>query len=146
MKVTWDKTTDLLRRAPLAVLIALTWSLNACQEHTFREGERLFMSNCANCHMDDGIGLSALIPPLAGSDYLKSHRDRLPCILRKGLSDTIYVNGRMYAEQMPGVPTLSDIQVTNLLNFINNSWGNRNGIFRLDEVQRALATCGNADK
>lgn len=128
-----------------AVLFLLAWALEACQEHTFREGERLFKANCANCHMDDGVGLSALIPPLAGSEYLQTHRDRLPCILRKGLTDTIYVKGKMYAEQMPGVPSLSAIQVTNLLNYINNSWGNRNGVFRLDEVQQALEKCGNAD-
>lgn len=113
----------------------------ACQPNPFREGERLYKANCANCHMDDGVGLSALIPPLASSDYLVVHRERLPCILRHGLTDTIVVNGKMYAENMPGVPTLSAIQVTNLLNFINNSWGNQNGVYRLDEVEAALQQC-----
>ncbi len=113
----------------------------ACQQNTFKEGERLYKTNCANCHMDDGVGLNALIPPLAGSDYLTKHRDRLPCILRHGLTDTIVVNGKRYAENMPGVPALTEAQVANLLNFINNSWGNQNGVFRLDEVKAALAKC-----
>lgn len=91
--------------------------------------------------MDDGVGLSALIPPLAGADYLETARDRLPCILKYGLKDTILVNGRQYAEQMPGVPTLSPVHITNILNFINHSWGNSNPPYRLDEVERLLEQC-----
>lgn len=123
------------------ILFVVVSCLHSCQQNTFQEGERLYKTNCANCHMDDGIGLSALIPPLAGSDYLTKHRERLPCILRYGLTDTIMVNGKIYAENMPGVPALTEAQVANLLNFINNSWGNQNGIFRLDEVKAALAKC-----
>lgn len=114
---------------------------SACEPNTFREGERLYKAQCANCHMDDGIGLSALIPPIAGSDYLKTHRDNMPCVLKYGLKDTITVNGKTYAEVMPGVATLTDIQVTNLLNFINNSWGNQNGLYRLEEVRATLEAC-----
>lgn len=132
--------TALKNIMPLTAL-AVICICYACQQNPFQEGERLYKANCANCHMDDGVGLSALIPPLAGSDYLAAHRDRLPCILRYGLTDTIVVNGKMYAENMPGVLTLSDIQVTNLLNFINNSWGNQNGVYRLDEVEATLSKC-----
>lgn len=125
----------------LAGLLPFFSAMSCGDAYTFREGERLYKANCANCHMDDGVGLSALIPPLAGSDYLVAHRGQLPCILRHGLRDSIRVNGKIFNEQMPGVPTLSDIQVTNLLNYINNSWGNRNGAFRLDEVRAALEKC-----
>lgn len=125
----------------LSSLLLLALLFNACAPNTFQEGERLYKVQCANCHMDDGIGLSALIPPIAGSDYLQANRDRLPCILRYGLNDTIIVNGKQYAEVMPGVATLTDIQVTNLLNFINNSWGNQNGLYRLEEVRATLEAC-----
>ena len=133
-----NRTADILL---FTGLLSLFSGLGCGDAYTFREGERLYSANCANCHMDDGVGLSALIPPLAGSDYLVEHRERLPCILRHGLRDSIRVNGKLFNEQMPGVPTLSDIQVTNLLNYINNSWGNRNGAFRLDEVRTALGKC-----
>ncbi len=131
------KTSFLLT---LAAFLCLYFG-GSCEKNTFQEGERLYKVHCANCHMDDGIGLSALIPPLAGSDYLNKHREQLPCILRYGLSDTIFVNGKMYAEKMPGVSTLSEIHIANLLNFINNSWGNRNGVYRLEEVRAALEKC-----
>lgn len=93
--------------------------------------------------MDDGEGLSALIPPLARADYLKTNRDKLPCLIRHGLKDTISVNGKTYAEQMPGVEVLSEIQIVNILNFVNSSWGNQNEAYRLDEVRNLLAKCGH---
>lgn len=91
--------------------------------------------------MDNGEGLGALIPPLAQSDYLAQHRDQLPCIIRYGLADSIVVNGKPYAEKMAGQPNLSDIAIVNILNYINNAWGNNNGVLRLDEVEKRLKTC-----
>ena len=123
---------------PLSISIFL---LSCCEPNPYRAGERLYKSNCANCHMDNGEGLSALIPPLAGADYLGKNREKLPCVLRYGLKDTIVVNAKTYAEAMPGVATLSDIQLTNILNYINNAWGNRHEPYRLEEVQQLLDNC-----
>ena len=125
----------------LSLLSISFFLLSNCQPNPYREGERLYKTNCANCHMDNGEGLSALIPPLAGADYLEKNREILPCVLRYGLKDTIVVNGKVYAEQMPGVATLTDIHITNILNYINNTWGNRHAPYRLDETQRLLDKC-----
>ena len=34
------------------------------------EGSKIYTTYCVSCHQADGQGLSALYPPLAGSDYL----------------------------------------------------------------------------
>ncbi len=115
--------------------------LFACENQTYQSGGRLYKTMCANCHMDSGEGLGALIPPLAGADYLEKNRDKLPCIVRQGLQDTIVVNGKVYAEKMAGMPGLSDIQVTNLLNYINTSWGNNNPPYSYEEVTELLLKC-----
>ena len=104
-------------------------------------GERLYKTHCANCHMDGGEGLGALIPPLAGSDYLVSNRERLACIIRYGLKDTIVVNGKTYAEQMLGNDKLNDIQVTNVVNFMLQSWGNKQEPVTFEEVKASLSKC-----
>lgn len=119
----------------------LLFILTNCQPNAYSEGERLYQSNCANCHMENGEGLGALIPPLAGADFLGKNREKLPCIVRYGLKDTIVVNGKTYGEQMAGVEKLSEIHITNLLNYVNNSWGNRQEPYRLDEVQALLEKC-----
>ena len=125
----------------LWVCVGLCCVLGGCEDATYRAGERLYKANCANCHMDTGAGLGALIPPLANADYLAQHRDALPCVLRHGLADSIVVNGRAYAEKMPGVPQLSEVAITNILNYINHSWGNQNPPYRLDEVRELLQRC-----
>jgi len=113
----------------------------ACENQTYQSGGRLYKTMCANCHMDGGEGLGALIPPIAGSDYLGKNRDNLPCVIRHGLQDTIVVNGKIYSENMAGMPGLSDIQVTNLLNYINTTWGNKNPVYSYEEVTALLAKC-----
>ncbi|MCB0525434.1 MAG: cytochrome c [Lewinellaceae bacterium] len=113
----------------------------SCENNTYASGGRLYKSTCANCHMETGEGLAGLIPPLAGADYLAKNRDKLACIIRYGLEDTITVNGRVFTEKMDGMPGLSDIQITNLLNYINNSWGNANPAFSYEEVTEILSKC-----
>lgn len=125
---------------PFAGLICCLFAWH-CERNSHATGERIYQQNCANCHMDNGQGLGELMPTLVGADYIKNNRNALPCMIRHGLQDTIVVNGKTYAEKMPGMPHLSDIQITNVLNYINNSWGNQYGAYRLDEVRQLLEKC-----
>lgn len=130
-----------LRLGVGVLLLVSTVLLTQCEENTYRIGERVYKTNCANCHMDNGEGLGALIPPLANSDYLKNNRDKLACIVRYGLKDTIIVNGKQYSEQMAGIPKLEDVAVVNLLNYIGHSWGNELKPYTLEEVRTMLGQC-----
>ena len=91
--------------------------------------------------MQDGSGLKAVIPPLTKSDYLKNNQDKLVCLIRHGISDTIRTNNKTYVQTMPGSPKLTVGDITNVINFINNSWGNNYGIIRYEEVIRQFETC-----
>jgi mono/diheme cytochrome c family protein len=125
----------------LIFCVGVLTSLTDCTTHPKAEGELLYSMYCSNCHLDDGKGLGALIPPLAGSDYLVKHRNELACLLVHGIADTIYVNGQMYAEAMPGAEKLSHIEVTNILNYIQNAWGNNYGRFQPEDVRSSLKAC-----
>ncbi|GAB4492984.1 MAG: hypothetical protein OHK0019_16000 [Saprospiraceae bacterium] len=129
------------RAFPSLVCFLLLLLISACQTNPYKQGERLYKANCANCHMDNGEGLGALIPPLAGADYLEKNREKLPCLLRYGIKDSIVVNGKIYAEAMPGAATLSDVQIANILNYVGSTWGNDIAPYRLDEVQKYLGNC-----
>lgn len=125
-------------------IVITALALAQCQREPYREGGRLYAVHCANCHGENGEGLGALIPPIAGSDYLKQHRQQLACLLVNGMKDSVQVNGKWYSGQpMPENKSLSPIHVTNILNFINNSWGNAFGEFSLEEVQTSLNACEN---
>lgn len=113
----------------------------SCVHRGISDGERLYLEYCANCHLENGRGVGALIPPLAGADYLASHREQLPCILLYGLSDTIFVNGVRYAEKMPGAGKLTPVETANILNYIGKAWGNRLEPFNPQEVQKSIESC-----
>jgi mono/diheme cytochrome c family protein len=126
----------------LALGIGTAYCATQCQPNRHEEGKRLYTVHCANCHGDTGAGLGALIPPLAGADYLTTYRADLPCVIRRGLADTIVVNGVTYGGQpMPANAALSDIQVYNLLNYVGQAWGNQLPDYQLNEVRAALEKC-----
>ena len=91
--------------------------------------------------MDDGTGLANVIPPLAGADFLALHSQQLPCIIRAGIKGDIIVNGKTYSTEMPGVPQLTEFEVTNVINYINTSWGNNYQIVKHLDVREALNKC-----
>jgi len=123
------------------LLAGILFVFTACERSPYQDGARIYKNYCANCHMDSGEGLGALIPPLAGADYLAKNYDQLPCLVRYGLQDTIVVNGKIYAEEMPPNDKLSDIDITNVLNYVNTHLGNQNPIFTLEQVRASLDKC-----
>lgn len=128
-----------------ALLAAGGLLLPACFTDRQNEGQRLYAAHCANCHGEQGQGLRRLIPPLAGADYLRTHRRQLPCLIRQGQRGPITVNGVLYNQVMPGHEDLTDSQITNLLNYVHNAWGNRAPKHTIREVSELLEVCNGSD-
>ncbi|RAU82682.1 c-type cytochrome [Pontibacter arcticus] len=116
-------------------------SLTQCFTQKKNEGERLYAEHCQSCHLEDGKGLRGVIPPIAGADYLENHRNELPCLIRHGIEGSITVNGVEYNQKMPGVETMPEDDITNLLNYIQTNFGNQNRRYTLNEVQDLLNLC-----
>jgi mono/diheme cytochrome c family protein len=110
-------------------------------EQPYKEGAVLYKKHCENCHMEDGSGLEALYPPLAGSDMLQSMDIAAACVIRNGLQGPMTVNGVQYDMEMPPMPQLSGVEIANLLNYIHNAWGNERDYIPLDKVQATLDRC-----
>jgi len=91
--------------------------------------------------MESGEALLGLIPPLKKSDYLERHQAELPCIIRHGLEGEIMVNGLPYNHEMPANDKFSEIEIANIINFVNHSWGNNYGYVSYDEVKETLKKC-----
>jgi mono/diheme cytochrome c family protein len=120
--------------------------LLSCEETPYGDGKMLYEFNCSSCHQEDGRGLGELIPPLAGVEYLAENRDKLPCIIRYGIKDSLLIQGKMYAEEMEGHKNLSDVDITNVLNYICNSWGNKMEPYQLGQVKSLLESCEKSSK
>lgn len=91
--------------------------------------------------MEDGSGLRGLIPPLANADYVKENPVRMACIIRYGMEGEVVVNDTTYNQAMPGVPQLTDFEITNVINYINQAWGNDYGYVKFEDVKQALEAC-----
>ena len=105
------------------------------------QSEKLYQKHCMNCHGEYGKGLKQLYPPLAGSDFMKENKNKLACIIRYGLNDKIMVNEIIYHHPMPGNKNLSEVDIVNIINYINQSWGNSEEFISLKTVKGQLNKC-----
>ncbi len=126
----------------LFIVLLIFFSLSC--EHstrTYNEGAVLYKKHCENCHMSDGTGLEALYPPLAKSDMLINLDINTACIIQNGLQGKIVVNSVEYETGMDPIKELSAVQITNILNYIHNAWGNKRDFIQLDQVKKVLDDC-----
>ena len=115
--------------------------LFSCQQNRFQQGAVLYENFCANCHMENGQGLGELYPPLAGADYLKNHFDEVPCIIQNGMKGPVLVNGVTYDMEMLPIPQLGEVEISNIMNFMNHEWELQQAFTNPTEVKERLNSC-----
>jgi mono/diheme cytochrome c family protein len=96
-------------------------------------GAEIYKKNCSNCHGLDGSGLRNLYPPIKGSNYL-SDKNKLVCIIKNGLQGPINVAGKTYNQKMPAAKGLYDLDIAQLITFLNNKWGSSKKIVEVGDV------------
>jgi mono/diheme cytochrome c family protein len=106
----------------------------------YSAGVLVYQSHCQNCHGDKGQGLNGLIPPLTDTLYIKSHKSTLACQLKNGLIGKIIISNATFDDKMPATD-LSPIEMAQVITYVTNSFGNKQGIFTDDQVQTALNNC-----
>lgn len=121
------------------LFIALLALPQACGKTEHLQGQNLYLQHCSSCHFETGEGLRQLMPPLAGSDYLKNYPAEVVRGIRRGMSGEMVVNGQTYDHEMPGNKELSDFQIVNIVNYINQAWGNDYGNITVEQSRKWLA-------
>ncbi|MEY3829203.1 MAG: hypothetical protein RL636_904 [Verrucomicrobiota bacterium] len=97
------------------------------------DGADLYRQYCAACHGQEGRGIAAVFPPLAGADFLATQRAKALRAPLEGLRGDITVNGQKYNGWMPPV-TLTDEQLAAVFNHIFSQWGNRHPATSVQEI------------
>ena len=87
-------------------------------------GKEIYTSQCITCHLEQGEGIEGAYPPLAKADYLMADKKRSIQQILQGASGEIKVNGVAYTGDMPAVD-LTDEEVSDVFNYVRNSWGNK---------------------
>ena len=95
---------------------------------SMERGKEVYTTFCVNCHMADGKGLEKVYPPVAKSDFLKRPSKDLINNILNGQNGELKVNGLTYNTLMPAQNYLTDEQIADVLNYINNSWGNKKSV------------------
>ncbi len=104
-------------------------------------GKEIYKTYCLACHQSEGQGLAKLYPPLAKSDFLAANPDKAACGIRNGQFEPITVNGVKYTQVMPPIPTLSDLEIAEVVTYVSNSWGNNAGLIGVKQVTEWLNNC-----
>jgi mono/diheme cytochrome c family protein len=128
-----------------ALVVSVLHGCSSADEKKFNQyylqGKALYEKHCSNCHQPDGTGLRRVYPPLAHSDYLQNHLREALCLMRHGVDSPLTVNGITFTQPMPGIPTLTDLEIAEIATYIYNSWGNHHGLIEVREATRLLRTC-----
>ena len=121
---------------------SITPLLSFCQTFDLKasidRGKPVYETYCSSCHMAGGEGLEGAFPPVAKSDYLND-KNRLVKVVLLGLRGPIKVNGVDYNGEKTGY-NLTDQEVSDLLNYVRNTWGNKGAPILPKEIQPALKT------
>ncbi|MEZ2336637.1 cytochrome c [Mucilaginibacter sp. RCC_168] len=129
----------------LLFIVAVVASCQSDEQVEFNRyysgGSVLYLAHCQNCHGEKGEGLQSLIPPLTDSVFLKQNRLSLACYLKNGLKGKITIAGREFEGEMPAAADLSPIEVAKVLTYVTNSFGNKQGLINLQQVQADLKEC-----
>ncbi len=103
-------------------------------------GAEVYQNHCQNCHGTKGEGLSALIPPLTDSTYLKNNKVLLPCYIKSGLKGPIVIHGKTFDDTMPA-NELSPMELAQVLTYIGNSFGNKLNTINQEQVETDMGKC-----
>ncbi|TCK66691.1 cytochrome c [Winogradskyella wandonensis] len=95
-------------------------------EKSIERGKLVYNDLCITCHMANGEGVAKVFPPLANSDYLKENQTESIRGVKYGQKGEMVVNGVTYNGVMAPMG-LEDDEVADVMNYINNSWGNNFG-------------------
>jgi mono/diheme cytochrome c family protein len=127
-------------------LLILLISLLSCDDSNNKQNPELkksiergaivYEDFCMQCHLPDGKGVPKAFPPLDNSDYLKNKRSASIKAIKFGLSGKIIVNGETYNAAM-APQGLSNEEVADVMNYITNSWSNKNSkMITVEEVSK----------
>jgi nitrite reductase (NO-forming) len=101
---------------------------------SMKRGEEVYNAYCVSCHMPDGEGAEIVCPPLAKTAYLKNQKRAIGIVLN-GQQGEITVNGKQYNVPMDPLNNLTDKEVADVLNYVSNSWGNKNPMIKPAQVK-----------
>ena len=108
----------------LALVFFAAAAVAAPDAESVTRGQAVYSRTCIACHQPTGMGLPPVFPPLAGSEWVAKDASIAVRNIINGMQGPITVKGVSYNSMMPPVAGLSDKDIADVVNYVNNSWGN----------------------
>jgi len=115
------------------------------QQMYYANGRDIYINRCQNCHGAKGEGLSKLSPPLTDTTFLKMNKHLLACLIKNGSNTTLTVHNVPYDGKMPDNPDMAHIDIAQLIVYITNTFGNKQGFYSPEHVAKDLKACNKAE-
>lgn len=122
---------------PAFVLIGMT-SL-PIDKKVMERGKKVYTQYCSPCHQADGSGVPGLNPPLEKTTHVLGNKSALIKVILKGLNTHEEINGETYNNIMAPHNHLTDQQISDVLSYVRNSFGNKATAVSVSEVKRVRA-------
>ncbi len=108
----------------LALVFLAAAAVAAPDAEPVKRGQAVYSRTCIACHQPTGMGLPPVFPPLAGSEWVAKDASIAVRNIINGMQGPITVKGMTYNSMMPPVAGLSDKDIADVVNYVNNTWGN----------------------
>ena len=137
----WEKDNLLKRAMDLAIVShgSLKDTLPAPKRISLsasaKRGEPIYKQTCVACHQPSGEGTDGVFPPLSGSNWLQRNPNHAIMVVTRGLTGPVTVSGKKYNGVMPAHNTLTDEQVTDVINYARNAFEVQYGDITVEQVK-----------
>ena len=72
---------------------------------------------------------------------MENNFEQVLCLMRNGIKGELIVNGIHYNQAMPGVPTLTNLEIAEIATYIYNAWEYQRGLVDVKEADKILNAC-----
>ena len=104
--------------------VPIVYQEKANLKQSMSRGNDIYIDFCMQCHLANGKGDGINVPPLDGSDWLTKKRKLSIESVKFGQNGPIAVKGKKFNNIMPPLG-LSNQEVADVMNYIMNSWSNK---------------------
>ncbi|HEX5654573.1 MAG TPA: c-type cytochrome [Chitinophagaceae bacterium] len=121
--------------SPAFAIAAFLFDLPPVDKATMERGKKIYTLYCVTCHQADGGGVPGLNPPLEKTTYVAGNKTRLIKIILKGMNTHEEIDGETYTNVMPPFNYLKNQEISDVLTFIRNSFGNKSSVITPGDVR-----------
>jgi mono/diheme cytochrome c family protein len=110
---------------PILMMTMIALAASKIDKPTIERGKKVYEQYCIGCHQADGGGVPGLNPPLEKTSYVLGSKARLINVVLKGMNTHEEIDGETYSNIMAPFNFLTDMQISDVLSYIRNSFGNK---------------------